>query len=145
LSFGLDIGLPRQKLDLNSQRPVLLNLSPKKSPGKQRLFCDSRRRQHIGVSELVRVPREVARLHQPALDERAQAVVNRSQTDAYPLPHLPLGQFRVLVQQAQDLEPRLFLDFRFIVQFRPFALPPDRRRSASNRGLQGEEYAFVQI
>jgi len=49
------------------------------------------------------------------------------------------------MQQAQDLESRLVLDFRFIIQFRSFTLPPDRRRSASSRGLQGEEYAFVQI
>ncbi len=73
---------------------------------------------------LVPVPREVAGFQETSLDERAQAVVHRAQAYTHPLSQLPLGEFRVLVQQAQDLEPRLFLDFCFFIQSVTHELPP---------------------
>ncbi len=72
----------------------------------------------------------VADLHEPTLDERAQRIIHRAQADVQSLPQLPLGQFRVLVQQAQDLEPRHFL------YFSPFfkELPSGYRRTRAADG-----------
>ncbi len=73
-------------------------------------------REHIRIAKLVLAAREVTHLDEPEFDQGFQTIIHGAQAHAHPLPELALGEFRVLVEQTQDLEPRLFLDFRPVVQ-----------------------------
>ena len=80
------------------------------------LLRNTRGREQVRVAELVATPGEVTHLDEPELGQGFQAVIHCTQAHSDSLTKLALVEFRVLVQQAQNLEPRLVLDFRFVVQ-----------------------------
>ena len=68
------------------------------------------------MAELARVAREIARLDESAVNQRPQATIHCAQTDPDSLAEFALGQCQIFVQETQNPEPRLFLNFSFIVQ-----------------------------
>ena len=61
-------------------------------------------RQQVGILQLVRIPAEVLHLHPALIHQRLEAIVQPAQADAQLLGHLALGDIRLVLQQAQDLE-----------------------------------------
>jgi hypothetical protein len=123
--------LPRERVDFRPQGFILGFLTCQEPTRQPYLLCDTRGREHIRIAELILAAGEVTDLDEPELDQRFQTVIHGTQAHSDSLAELALVEFRILVQQAQNLKPRLFLNSRFFAQLVWDTLPPHRYRGTS--------------
>ena len=89
---------------------VLGHLALQKAAGQCHLFCNALGGEQINVLELVLAFLKIAHLHKALVHEGLEAIVEPANAHAQLVCQLALGQVWIVLQDAHDLEMRVFLN-----------------------------------